>query len=307
MNTSYRRGPDLFWPIILIGAGIIFLLSNLGVISGNPWPILWNLWPVLLIVIGLDILFGRRSMLGGLIGAALGVLLVVGVIGLLVLQPNLPGFSLGNGDLHSSHNSALLGNVQAAGVSIDFGSGSNRLYALADSDKLVDADINYYGSLTFDVSTSNTQANVQIDSHSSGIFFGGFGGGEKQDIGLNTRPVYDLTLGVGSGGADLDLSKLNLSGGRIDVGSGSVGLRLPSTGKFTLRIDGGSGSLRVRVPGSVALRVEYDHGSGGFSAGPRLKTVGQDVFETDGFSSAQNAITLIVNGGSGSIGVSDSE
>ncbi len=307
MNTPYRRGPDLFWPVILIGAGIIFLLSNLGVITGNPWPIIWKLWPVLLIVIGLDILFGRRSMLGGLIGAALGVLLVIGVIFLLVLQPNLPGFSLGSSELHTSHNSALLGNVQSAGVSIDFGSGANRLYALGDSDKLVDADVSYYGSLTFDVSASNNQASIQIGSHNSGFSFGSFGGGEKWDIGLNTRPVYNLNLSIGSGGADLDLSKLNLSGGRIDVGSGSVDLRLPSTGKFTLRIDGGSGSLSVRVPGSLALRVEYDHGSGGFSAGSRLKTVGKDVFETEGFGSAQNAVTLIVNGGSGSIGVRDSE
>ena len=307
MNTSYRRGPDLFWPIILIGAGIIFLLSNLHVISGNPWPIIWNLWPVLLIVIGLDILFGRRSMLGGLIGAALGVLLVVGVIFLLVLQPNLPGFSFGSSELHTSHNSALLGNVQAAGVSIDFGSGVNRLYAFGDSDKLVNADISYYGSLTFDVSASNNQANIQINSRNSGLFFGGFGGGEKQDIGLNTRPVYDLNLSAGSGGADLDLSRLNLSGGRVDVGSGGVDLRLPSAGKFTLRIDGGSGSLNVRTPGSLALRVEVDRGSGSFSASSRLKTVGKDVFETEGFGSAQNAITLIVNGGSGSISMNDSE
>jgi hypothetical protein len=307
MNTPYRRGPDLFWPIILIGAGIIFLLSNLGVITGNPWPIIWNLWPVLLIVIGLDILFGRRSMLGGLIGAALALLLVIGVIFLLILQPNLPGLSFGGNDLHVSHNSAPLGSVQSAGVSIDYGSGSNRLYALGDSDQLVDANINYYGNLTFDVSASNNQATIQIDSHNSGVFFGTFGGGEKQDIGLNTRPVYDLNLSLGSGGADLDLSKLNMSGGRIDVGSGSVALRLPSTGKFTLRIDGGSGSLNIRVPSSLALRVEYDHGSGGFSASSRLKTFGDGVFETDGFSAAQNAITLVVNGGSGSISVSDSE
>ena len=38
--STPRRGPDLFWPIILIGAGVIFLLANLGVITGNPWPII---------------------------------------------------------------------------------------------------------------------------------------------------------------------------------------------------------------------------------------------------------------------------
>ncbi len=65
-SMTPRRGPDLFWPIILIGAGVIFLLANLGIIPSNPWPLIWNLWPVILIVIGLDILLGRRSLLGGL-------------------------------------------------------------------------------------------------------------------------------------------------------------------------------------------------------------------------------------------------
>ena len=32
-----QRGVRLFWPIILIGVGAILLLSNLGVIHGNPW------------------------------------------------------------------------------------------------------------------------------------------------------------------------------------------------------------------------------------------------------------------------------
>ncbi len=47
MTTStFATRPDLFWPIILIGAGVIFLLANLGVIPSNPWPLIWNLWPV---------------------------------------------------------------------------------------------------------------------------------------------------------------------------------------------------------------------------------------------------------------------
>ena len=49
----YRTGPRLFWPIILIGVGVIFLLNNLGVITGSPWEVIWRLWPVLLIALGL--------------------------------------------------------------------------------------------------------------------------------------------------------------------------------------------------------------------------------------------------------------
>ena len=315
MTTSIpRRGLDLFWPIMLIGAGVIFLLANLGIIPSNPWPIIWNLWPVILIVIGLDILFGRRSLLGGLVGAALGLVLIAGLIFLLIAQPNLPGLNagFGNSQLQTRHIDAPLAGIRTANVSFDYGSGSYRLYALSDSDKLIDGNVSYYGDLTFDVNASNDRANVRIDSRFSGLFFGFMTPDEKWDTGLNTAPTYDLDLNYGSGGGDADLSQLTLSGGQIDGGSGHVDIRLPSTGKFTLNADGGSGGLTFHVPGKIALRVEYEHGSGGINPGSRLQLVNGDrnrngVYETESFGSASNAITLIVNGGSGSINIVEGE
>jgi hypothetical protein len=312
--STPRRGPDLFWPIILIGAGVIFLLANLGVITGNPWPILVNLWPVVLIVIGLDILFGRRSLLGGLIGAALGLVLIAGLICLLIAQPNLPGlnFGMGHASMQTRHIEAPLAGIQTATVSLDAGSGGYRLYALSDSAKLIDGEVSYYGDLTFDVNASNDRANVRLGSRLNGLFFGFMMPDEKWDIGLNTKPVYDLDLNYGSGGGNADLSQLTLSGGQVDGGSGHVEVRLPATGKFTLNADGGSGGLTFRVPGKMALRVEYEHGSGGLNSGARLNLVSGErnrdaVYETENFGSAGSAITLIINGGSGSINIVDGE
>jgi hypothetical protein len=309
-QPSYRRSPDLFWPIMLIGVGVILLLWNTGVIQGNPWPIVFNLWPVILIAIGLDILFGRRSLLGGLIGAILGLALIGGIIALLIAQPNWPGFNWGNASLQSRHIEAPLAGIETASIQIDFTSGENRLYVLTDSDKLINGDVSYYGDLTFDVNASNDRANVRVDSQWSGFFVGFMTTAEKWDIGLNPKPVYDITLDMGSGGGSLDLSKLNVSGGRLNVGSGGVDVRLPATGKFTLNVDGGSGSLNIHVPSTVGLRVEYQPGSGGFYPSSRLNVVrtGRDAaYETENFATAQSAITLIVDGGSGSISVTDSE
>ena len=61
----YRQG--LGWPILLIGAGLILLLMNLGLLSANLWAVLGRSWPVILIVIGIDVLVGRRGMLGQIV------------------------------------------------------------------------------------------------------------------------------------------------------------------------------------------------------------------------------------------------
>jgi len=55
-KTSDRR-KNLIWGIILIGIGVIFLLSNWDII-----PDMWESWPIILIVIGVAlILVARRK------------------------------------------------------------------------------------------------------------------------------------------------------------------------------------------------------------------------------------------------------
>ncbi|MBI4770580.1 MAG: hypothetical protein HY784_09290 [Chloroflexi bacterium] len=49
---------NTFWPIILILAGVLFLLSNLNLLPGNAWD--W-VWPAFLILLGVNILFRRRG------------------------------------------------------------------------------------------------------------------------------------------------------------------------------------------------------------------------------------------------------
>lgn len=302
----YHRRPSLFWPIILIGVGVIFLLNNLGIIQGNPWALIVQFWPVLLIVIGLDILFGRRTAAGSVISATLAVLVIGGVIWLLAARPhiNLPGVDLG-GELTRESISHPLGDIQSAEVSIDFSSGENRLYALGDSPSLIEGDLAHYGQLRFSVSErSGNAATVRLGSERR-ISIVGLATSEDWQVGLNTRPTYDLEINLGMGHAELDLSRFKLSGGRVNAGVGSAEVNLPATGKFRLRIDGGVGSLRIVAPSGLGLRAEVNTGVGSFNAGSRLRTVGADVYETEGFSSAENAITLDIDIGVGSVTIDD--
>lgn len=64
---------DLFWPVLMMGVGAVASLAYLGLLPKGNLSILLNLWPLLLIVAGLGILFRSRS---PLFGALLGVLVV---------------------------------------------------------------------------------------------------------------------------------------------------------------------------------------------------------------------------------------
>ena len=301
---TYRR-PSLFWPIILIGVGVIFLLNNLDVIRGNPWTILWQFWPVLLIVIGLDILVGRRSAAGSLISALLAVALVGFVIWLLIAAPtiNWPGINLG-GELKQERVAYDLGDIRSATAEISFSTGQNQLYALSDSGKLIEADIQHYGDLEWTIQPSGDRADIHVGERGSVQIFG-FAAPERWNVGLNPRVSYALDVSLGAGEATLDLSRLSLTGGSVDVGVGSAEVRLPDAGRFTLRINGGVGSLRIIASRETALRAEVNTGIGSFNNDSRLRSIGGDVYETEGFSSAQNAITLIIDVGVGSVTIQD--
>ena len=90
-----RRG--VFWPLLLIALGLIFLLQNFGFIAGVSWLAIASLWPLLLVLIGLDIAFAHRWPVPTLVAE---VLVIAAGLALVAYSPNLaPGILVfGNGD-----------------------------------------------------------------------------------------------------------------------------------------------------------------------------------------------------------------
>ena len=85
-KQSARREINLAGPMILIGAGVIFLLSNLGILSGGVWEWVSTLWPVLLILIGLESILNRRGLVGATVMICLGAIFLMANFGLLAID-----------------------------------------------------------------------------------------------------------------------------------------------------------------------------------------------------------------------------
>lgn len=306
LPSPHRRRPGLFWPIILIGAGVIFLMYNLGYLKGDPWPLLWRLWPVLLIIIGLDILLGRRSVLGGVF-SALSALLIIGIIvAVIFAAQNYPALvNIGTPELYTEHIAQPLGDVRQANVAIDFPSGTGDILALSDSPNLIEGDIRYYGNLTNRVTTTGNTARIELSNQFT-VFGPVWWGSDQQKwtIGLNPRVEYAMTLDTGSGDYSLDLRQLTLGSLTMDSGSGSVRLTLPETGQYNFTLSAGSGSVVIHVPEGVAVRVNYHAGSGSVSATGLTQTSRDQhngTFESAGFSQASSYVIIEVDLGSGSV------
>jgi hypothetical protein len=82
---DFRRPYSIFWPLLLIAAGVFLLLNALGFIQGDFWGLFLRLWPLLFIAGGLDSLYRRESFVGPILFIGLGTVILLANLGYLEL------------------------------------------------------------------------------------------------------------------------------------------------------------------------------------------------------------------------------
>ena len=53
-----KKGVIMYIGFLLIVVGVLFLLKNLGIVTGGFWDILW---PLVVVFVGISMLFGRKA------------------------------------------------------------------------------------------------------------------------------------------------------------------------------------------------------------------------------------------------------
>ena len=86
MDERRRFRGSIFFPLVLIILGVIFLLNNIGVLTGDVWNTILQLWPVLLIALGLDTILRRQGLVGPVFLIGLGIVFLLANYGLLAVN-----------------------------------------------------------------------------------------------------------------------------------------------------------------------------------------------------------------------------
>jgi hypothetical protein len=123
-TRTHSHSGGIVWPAMLIGAGIILLLQQFGYIQWSLWEILLRLWPLLIVGVGLELIIGRRSLVGSLLSLALVLMLLFGAIWLMgpgpAVSSALPAQQVTYASANSSRASVNLipasGNLQVGAI-----------------------------------------------------------------------------------------------------------------------------------------------------------------------------------------------
>jgi len=253
---AVRRYRSYFWPAVLILVGIFALLVNSGVISTDRLNLLFDLWPLVLIVIGLELL-ARRAIPGqnGAVAAVLIVLLAAGgAVAYVALAPN-PATS-GKLDFH-----AALGNLDGATLEIDAGAANITVTGTSALEgDLYEATIDYAGP--------RPQVNLDRSAGSLTISQGNSGFGLFQtrrftlDLQINSSIPWTVASNGGASTETFNLASVPLTSMEINTGASrdDITLGTPS-GVVPITINGGALTVRLHRPAGAAANVQVSGGA----------------------------------------------
>jgi hypothetical protein len=270
-GNNMGRGAT-FWAVILIVAGTLLLLGNLGIINVNVWGVIW---PLLLIALGLFVLWG----------------VFFGQSSVEAEEATIP--------LEGATEARIRVNHGAGRLHVEGGAGSTELLAGT-----------FGGGLTKHVRRDGNRLDVEmrlpIDVFPSFIFPWIWGTRNPLDWSFSLNGDVPLTLRfeTGAGEAHLDLSSLLVTELRLETGASSTDITLPANAGYTkAKINAGAASAIVRVPPGVAARIRASGGLASINVDRERFPHQGDVCQSPDYNTALNKVDLTIDTGVGSISV----
>jgi len=301
------RRVSLVFPIILITIGVLFLVQNWRP-AFDPWSILRDYWPLILIFIGLGKIWDNvqrsrnpNAPPGISMGATIGVLAFVVVLVLLIWHGH--GFSRRHGfysELRHTTQTVDLQGAKSAHAKLDMGAGE--LTINGGSTHALEADFNFSGSFDdprVDYSVTGSTGQMNISQESRTVHFGN--SRNEWNLRFSSQIPWELRVDMGAGKGNLHFRDVPLTRLDLNIGAGQVDVDLTGDRKtdLTADIEGGVGQATIRLPKNVGVIAEASGGIGSVDV-HGLKHDG-DSYTNDAYGKSPTTIHLKVSGGIGQI------
>ncbi len=240
-------------PLLVITIGVLFLLSNLGLLTRDLWTVFGRLWPVLIIALGVEFILGDRTLRDAL-AVIVSVLVVVG-IGLVA------AYLFGPSDWFYRGQDVFeaIGGAERAEIVLDGGIGSIEIDADVAEGQLLGASLAVRLDERIEKAvwrtTQDQESMVRVELEAFGWLpewrFRPSGSGSiAWQVHLSSSVPMDLVV-RSMGGADLNLSQLDLVSVELDLEAGGGWIALPQ-GSYEGIVRAAGGTVNIDLPdGSV--------------------------------------------------------
>lgn len=314
---------SLFTGMFLLGIGVLFLLNNFNVIDFH-WSNILSLWPIFLIVAGVNIIFPHYNSKGA---TSVKLLVFLALFALVVYRGVMPAenrfwnrnFTNHNffNDNHnddnddeddnkdivktessSTYNEPYTPQVKVANLNIR---GGGVTYVLQDTttDLFNAATHEMSGRFLFTTTASDSGKTITFNTKNNGHSMNwDTDNGNQANIKLNSNPEWNVDVAAGASKLDLDFSKFKIRSLRLKGGAASMDVKLGQAVASNMMVDISTGvsEVNISVPAGAACHINSKTGlsSKNFD-GFQSKNDGE--YETVGFAAAPRKIYLNLKGG----------
>ncbi|MGE5682913.1 MAG: LiaI-LiaF-like domain-containing protein [Bacillota bacterium] len=292
----------VFWGIFLITLGGLILINNFFPLNFN-WELVWDFWPVILIIFGLYFLL-RDSGIRWVF-----IILNALVLG-LVLFAAIKSFSFweSEGDFGDSYqveqfNAPLKDGIKRAKLTMEAAAGNFTIKDTTGNDLINARSEGSFGNYVFNHFDNNDNAEVSFEMQEHHVNIGRHFPKNRFEMKLNSRPVWDMDFNVGAASVNLDLAPYTLENLYIKSGAASVKVKLGDKAEKTdLKFDSGASSLEVYVPKNIGCEINADVklSSKNFKG---FNKIDNDTYRSENFDGASKRIYIAFDAGVSSVKV----
>jgi hypothetical protein len=288
-----RRG--LLFPAVLILLGVVFLLGNLGYIPPVQLRAIVQLWPLILVVWGIEMVIGRRE---PILALALELGIIVLAIALVALQPAglfAPTFA--------GPSEAIVQREGATTLSLRVTGGAGDYRVSGGAAALVEAR-SERGQIRARTTRRDGSADVRVDPAEVTDLFRFNGPPQGVSVQIANDVPASIRIEGGAGDFTLDMRDLTVTDARIETGASNVHVMLPTPhGDIPVRIQAGAASVEIELPAGIEMRLTTRGGALSVqSSNPRLALTG-GAGETSGYAAAKDRVTVTFEGGAATVTV----
>lgn len=245
---------SMFLGLVLLIVGVMYLLSNTGVLNVDIDFDFSVLWPLIIVFIGLAILTGR-GWLSGLIGAVVIVGVLLLIVAMITGWIDAPTREVTTDTISIEKET----DTESANVSITTGAGN--LTIEGGSDKLVSGTLeaNFLELATSSKVVDDVQkVKLEMEDIRPSFF------GKKVnnlDVLLDSDTPVELDIDNGAMDMNFDFSGVMLTTLDVDTGASDLNIIMGDLlDESTIAVDAGASSIKITLPKTVGAMIDIDAG-----------------------------------------------
>lgn len=302
----------LIWGSFLILIGLLLVVHNFGIMPLSiNWGRLASLWPLILIILGLNSLAKNTKMNPWIFNGSAAIIIAIFIYQVVDFSGTKRDHYFDwSDDINAETDSAGLKTQDFvlpldSGVSkakLSFEGGAAKFILNDTTSSLIDAKtLTRRGEYSLEKVRTDSLESIKMKLTSSNIKIKNGKIDNQVEVKLNPRLDWDFNFEIGAGAIDFDFSNYKVSKINLDAGAASIDMKLSDKASVSnVDIDAGASSVTLRVPKEARCRVKMDAVLSSESlAGFSKKKDG--YYESDNYNGKGNLININVDAGMSSV------